>query len=166
MSWIPGVNGRGLLVIHIPRSWAAPQRVTFRDHAKFYGRNSGGKYPLDVAELRAAFVNAEGMVQSIRRFRQERVATVEADEGPVPLRPGAKLVFHIIPLSAFAAPKEIVIDSNRILIQPLGSPSGLNTRHTLEGLVSYTGREDIVESIYTYVLIRQNYAGTFSNCPR
>jgi hypothetical protein len=150
--WIPQSDDRGVLVVRTPRSWAAPHRVTFRDHSKFYGRNSAGKYPLDVAELRAAFVNAAGLIQSIRRFRNERVATVEADEGPVPLRPTAKLILHIVPLSAFAAPQEIVIDDRQHLIRPLVS-TGFNTRYTLEGVVNYTGREDMIDTMYTYALL-------------
>lgn len=153
MRWISGSDGRGALVIHVPRSWAAPHRVTFRDHAKFYGRNSAGKYALDVGELRAAFVNAEGLIQSVRRFRQERVATVEADEGAVPLRSGAKMIFHIVPLSAFSAPQDIPLDANQSLIQPPGSGMGFNYRHTLEGFSTYRGQENVIESMYTYALL-------------
>jgi hypothetical protein len=149
--WIPGPNGRGVLVVRTPRSWAAPHRVIFRDHAKFYGRSSAGKYSLDVAELRGAFVNAEGIVHSIRRFRQEQIAAVEADETPVMLRQGSKLVFHIIPLSAFTEAPQISFDTDRDVVRPLGSSTGgIGTRHTLEGLISYSGREDIPNSIYAY----------------
>jgi hypothetical protein len=151
--WIPGPNGRGVVVMRTARSWAAPHRVIFRD-AKFYGRSSAGKYPLDVAELRTAFVNAEGIVQSIRRFRQERVATIEADQGPVLLHQGPKVVFHVIPLSAFVDSPQITFDTRHDVIRPLGfSTGGFATRHTLEGLVSYTGREDIVDGVYAYTLL-------------
>jgi predicted HTH transcriptional regulator len=34
---------RHLLILRVPQSWSAPHRVTFRDHSKFYGRNSSGK---------------------------------------------------------------------------------------------------------------------------
>jgi hypothetical protein len=151
--WISDPNGRGVLVMHFPRSWAAPHRVIFQDHAKFYGRSTNGKYSLDVAELRAAFVNAEGIINNVRHFRQERVAAVEGDETPILLRPGAKMIFHIIPLSSVAESAQIVFDPRHDLVRPLRSSSGFNTRHTLEGFVSYTGREDIVETVYAYTLL-------------
>ena len=152
--WIATPNNRKVLVVRTARSWAAPHRVIFKDQSKFYSRSSAGKYALDVAELRAAFVDAEGLIQNIRRFRTDRVSVVESDEGPVPLRAGAKMILHIIPLSAFAAPQEIAIDSNRDLLHPLGAgTSGLSTRHTLEGFATYIGRDDIIESMYTYALL-------------
>ncbi len=148
-----GPTGRGILVVRSPRSWIAPHRVTFRDHAKFYGRSSAGKYPLDTTELRAAFSQSEGLVQTIRRFRQERVAIVEADDGPVPLRQGAKLIFHIVPLSAYATPTAINLDDRGYMIRPVMRTSGFSTRFTLEGLASYSGRDDLVETMYSYALL-------------
>src|SRR6185437_3977888 len=44
-----------LLIARIERSWNRPHRVTFRGHDKFYARNSAGKFPLDVGQLRTAF---------------------------------------------------------------------------------------------------------------
>ena len=49
---IPGVaikaisltkNGTAL-VIHVPKRWASPHRVTLKGHGHFYSRNSAGKY--------------------------------------------------------------------------------------------------------------------------
>src|SRR5216683_7744695 len=52
---IPCSGGLKSLVIRVDRSWTGPHRVVFKGHDKFYGRNSAGKYPLDVNELRGAF---------------------------------------------------------------------------------------------------------------
>lgn len=150
--WL-AAGSRGCLLVRVPRSFAAPHRVVFRDHGKFYGRNSGGKYPLDVAELRSAFLSANSAIQEIRRFRRERLALIEADEGAMPINMTAKLVFHIVPLSAFTTGAEIVIDPNRSLLPPLTSGSGFNTRHMLEGFATYVGREDTPETISSYTLL-------------
>lgn len=151
LRWLPGSNGRGCFIVRVPRSFLAPHRVVFRDHAKFYGRNSAGKHPLDVTELRAAFLSADGLVQSIRRFRQERLGLIEAGEGALQLRPTATLVLHIVPLSAFGT--AFAIDDSRTLLAPLTSDSGFNTRHTLEGFASFVGREDLPESLSSYTLL-------------
>src|SRR3982074_1362806 len=39
LSWVPGFpEGR----------WSGPHMVTYKQHSRFYGRTSGGKYALDV----------------------------------------------------------------------------------------------------------------------
>jgi len=47
-------DGQYVLIVRVPRSWVGPHRV--KANNQFYGRNSGGKYPLVVGELRNAFV--------------------------------------------------------------------------------------------------------------
>lgn len=89
-----------VLVVRIPRSWAAPHMVTFRGHSRFYSRNSAGKYPLDVGEIRSAFVASETARTQLRAFRLERLARIAANEGPVSLRDEPKTVLHVIPLGA------------------------------------------------------------------
>jgi hypothetical protein len=57
-----GDNSVGILGISFQdRSWIAPHRVKAND--KFYGRNSKGKYPLDVSELRTAFMLSEQLTE-------------------------------------------------------------------------------------------------------
>ena len=41
-AWLPKESTRGVLIIRVPRSWAAPHRVTLQSHDKFYVRNSAG----------------------------------------------------------------------------------------------------------------------------
>lgn len=106
---IPGVmihevslaSGGHALVLRVPRSWAAPHRVTHGGHSHFYGRNSAGKYQLDVHELRAAFGRAQDVAERLNLWRLDRLAKIEAAETPVRLQAGPRLVLHMIPLSAF-----------------------------------------------------------------
>ena len=49
-------NNGSVVLIRIEESWFGPHRVIFRGHDKFYARHSTGKYPLDVSELRQAFL--------------------------------------------------------------------------------------------------------------
>src|SRR5262245_39896332 len=88
---IPGVNsrdvplstGKYVIVIRIPKSWAAPHMVKFKQSSKFYSRTSKGKYQLDVAELRAAFVLSESVAERIKNFRASRLGNVVSGETPV-----------------------------------------------------------------------------------
>ena len=50
-------DGQHVVVVRVPKSWTSPHRV--KKNNQFYGRNSAGKYPLDVGELRTAFTLSE-----------------------------------------------------------------------------------------------------------
>lgn len=131
-------NGRVVLVIRTPRSWTAPHRV--KPDSKFYARNSSGKYPMDVAELRQAFTLMEAISERMKRFRAERLATIGRGETSFPLMDGPLVIVHILPIVSFAAQPEIAFEMNEVGISPPGSPTG--SRHTcysLEGFVSAGG---------------------------
>src|SRR5262249_5126909 len=78
---VPCGNGNHVLIIRVARSWLGPHRVTKND--RFYGRNAGGKYPLDVGELRQAFTLRENVAQRMQGFRRDRLAKIMAGSTPV-----------------------------------------------------------------------------------
>jgi len=146
---IPGVevqdvklkDGKSALLVRIPRSWASPHMVTFQAASRFYSRNSAGKYPLDVSEIRAAFLLSETISDRIRELRSSRLAAVLASETPVQLRPGQKLVMHIMPLSSFSRGVSIDLIRAYKLPSDIGKPihvvSGWNHQYTFDGIVFY-----------------------------
>lgn len=148
-------SGRFVLFVGAERSFVGPHRVTLRGHDKFYARNSAGKYPMDVGQLRYAFTQQLGYEQQIRNLRRQRLSEIEIGETPVPMPLGAKLVLHIVPL---ALGDEVRFDVPHLLkrargILPLDCGSdGLVA--TVEGVVSYarTGHRGEGE-LDTYVLI-------------
>lgn len=98
-------GGGHALVIRAHRSWLAPHRVRLND--KFYGRNSAGKYPLDVTELRSAFVLSESTAEKIRAFRNDRLIKIAAGETPFPVQAGPLIILHVVPFSTFAGVQTI-----------------------------------------------------------
>ena len=84
---VPLRNGRSALVLRVPRSFARPHVVTFKNHWKFFTRSSNGKHQMDVDEVRAAFLGSEAIAERVRAFRADRLGRVAFGEGPVP--PGA-----------------------------------------------------------------------------
>jgi hypothetical protein len=98
-------TGLSVIIIRVHRSWLAPHRVKLND--KFYGRNSAGKYPLDVSELRSAFVLSETATELIRNFRNERLIKIAARETAIPLHDGPVMVIHAVPFSTFAGTQMI-----------------------------------------------------------
>jgi hypothetical protein len=135
---VDGFASGPMLLIRIQKSYAAPHMVTFQEHSRFYSRNSKGKYPLDVGEIRSAFALSESLTQRIREFRANRVAAVLAGETPTPLPQGSKVILHVLPLQAldpFNAPL-VAVDLQRPLL-PLYSPDGADKRYNFDGVLYY-----------------------------
>ena len=90
-------NGKYCIVIHIPQSWAKPHMVSLGG-SRFYIRGSGGKQPLDINEIRAAFDLSGTARERVRDFRAERLSAIITGDEPVQLdKPKTSL--HLIPLS-------------------------------------------------------------------
>ncbi|MCC6912345.1 MAG: ATP-binding protein [Rhodospirillaceae bacterium] len=142
-------GGRWVLIVRIRQSWNAPHRGT-RD-AKFHGRNSSGKYALDVGEVRRAFLQSEGQADKIRRFKEDRLGKILARDTPVPLADGGVVVLHTIPL-ANAEGNDLLASLDRdalIQVRPPGRASSSSYRRNLDGHVNYAVSGDDPSSSYT-----------------
>jgi len=130
-----------VLVLRTPKSWAAPHMVIFKGQSRFYSRNSSGKYPLDVREIRAAFAVRESLAERMRSFRQQRLAQIVAGETPVPLTLTPKLVIHVVPLPAMDSFRDrdmsTLASQNIRLVAPIGMQASSH-RHNLDGYVTHT----------------------------
>ncbi|MBC8273364.1 MAG: ATP-binding protein [Chloroflexi bacterium] len=128
------------VIVRIARSWALPHVVKFRKHWRFYSRNSAGKYPLDVSELRAAFALSQTTAERIRSFRTERLSKIVAGETPVALNEGGKIVLHIIPFGAFDPAVTFDVASRaphmKLLLEPVNA-TGYTQRHNFDGYLTY-----------------------------
>ena len=134
-------NGAFIIVIRVPQSWSAPHRVIYNDHSKFYGRSSAGKYPLDVTELRSAFLHSERLSEKIHAFRNERAISLLTESfQAVNIKQGGKLLLHILPLSAFAGSSANLIAPKVELstqFPPLGG-GGWSHKLNIDGFVTYS----------------------------
>jgi hypothetical protein len=101
-------SGRHALVLRVPRSFSRPHVVTFKGHWRFYARSSAGKYPMDVDEVRRAFVLSENVADRIRAFRADRLGRVVSGDTPAPIGSTGKIVLHVVPISAFDTPASVV----------------------------------------------------------
>jgi len=112
--------------------------VTFKNYSKFYSRNSAGKYQLDVNEIRSAFLLSESAAEHIRNFRLERLGMIVANQTPVPMEERAKLVLHIIPISAFNIRSQFdVINISSGGLRPLHIHGGWQQRINLDGHLTF-----------------------------
>jgi len=134
-----------VLLMRIRKSWAAPHRVIIGGHGHFYSRNSAGAYPLDVDQLRSAFLRAQSIEDRIREFRHNRIAAITVGETPVPIIDGAKYAVHLVPLSAFTSRELIPMRALRKSMgqfQYLGASAGWNQSTNIDGVVLYQLRKE------------------------
>src|SRR5438094_3042704 len=149
---IPGQGGLKVLVIRVERSWIGPHRVIFKGHDKFYGRNSAGKYPLDVNELRSAFTFSSGVIERIRAFRIDRIISLSNNDTPIPFVNNAKIVLHCIPIESFAGQPQFDIlpfNADPRRLRPMAS-DGWNRRLNLEGIVAFGGGKPALTYVQLY----------------
>lgn len=128
-----------VLVFRVKKSWIGPHRVIYQGHDKFYSRNTKGKYPLDTSELRTAFNFSHTIIEQISKFKTERIIQVIANNFPVPLSEGAKIVLHLIPLESFSPGYKVDLTSiiNNPIKLKLIYLGDINARINLEGVLSY-----------------------------
>ena len=138
---IPCQGGLKALIIRAERSWIGPHRVVFKGHDKFYGRNSSGKYPLDVDQLRSAFTFSSTVNEKLRAFRADRIIALRNNDTPIPFPDDPKIVLHCIPIESFAGQTQydvLPFNQNPLLLRPMGSTS-YDRRLNLEGIVAFGG---------------------------
>jgi Putative DNA-binding domain len=135
-KWIDDQKKSSVLVLHVPRSWRSPHRVTLAGHSQFYIRNSRGKHPMNTDELRTAFTYGRALEENIARFREARINAIRKQEAPIVPDAGPLMIVHGMPMVSFADPPTITFAPRELLLPPLGG-GGYNLSYTLEGTVSH-----------------------------
>lgn len=114
---VPITQNHSVLVLNIPKSFAAPHVVSNQGHWRFYGRNSAGKYPLDVHELRTAINLSDNVGERLRQFRAQRLLDMKSGNTPVVLQENGLLVLHLLPLNTNSQNQEANL--TRVLADPV-----------------------------------------------
>jgi len=153
---IGGFQSGSVIVLSIPKSWMAPHMVTLGGTSRFYARNSSGKYPLDVREIKSAFALSEEFPAQLRRFRDERLSNLLQGETPLPMVGSQFIAFHAYPMeaanSAYSLTSDTMLQKSRLLeicTYGVGSSRRLN----LDGLLIFS-RFDSGETVQYTQLFR------------
>lgn len=180
---IPGIQLRPIdgftepvIIIRIPKSWNPPHMVTLKQVDRFYSRNNAGKYRLDIDEIRASFIASESLSRKIKEFRINRIAQILADETPIALEGGPKIILHILPIESFLLGKSFDISialRNHIDLRTL-SAFNVRYRYNFDGVLKYSFisedistsyvqlfRSGIIEAVDTYMLSYENEQKAF-----
>lgn len=152
-------NGNSALLIRVPRSFAAPHMVRHQGVTRFCGRNSNGKYDLDVHELRSAFLASETLSERLKSFRLERINRLISGNAPVKLSGKHLLVLHVLPAISARADTQIPtsalerVSSGEKAPRPIAA-SGWGPGFNFDGLlISSSWRND---SSHSYVQVMRN----------
>jgi hypothetical protein len=140
------------LLLRIPRSWAGLHMVTFKNWSRIFGRNSTGKYQLDIGQIRTEILARESEYERVRRFRVERIARIVAGETPIPTGHGPKIILHGLPVSPWDGvwSRLMKIQEQQIAdLLPSFSAQASSWRYNLDGFVTYTIRSDPERDSYT-----------------
>lgn len=160
---IDGFPKGPVIILRIPQSFSAPHMIGKGD-SRFYSRNSAGKYPLDVGEIRSVFLASEALPEKIKRFREQRLAEITADQTPVQLLSRLRFVLHVIPVSAFlygANSPEIVFSADvKNRVQQAASES--HFRNNIDGYIGYYG--EINGKCESYFQIYRSGIIEYVNC--
>ncbi len=134
-------NGHYCFVMRIPKSWAAPHRVSAYGTNRYWIRNSSGAHEASVEELRSMFLVNATALQRMREFRDERVRYVCSGEGIRPLAGNGRLFVHIYPFSSFIGNTTVdlrAVQLNHQVFRPLGN-LGMSPRFNLDGFINERG---------------------------
>jgi hypothetical protein len=147
---------RVMLVVEIPKSWGGPHLICFQDSNKFFSRKATGKYLLNVAELRAAFLLTESLRDKLRNFRLERMNAITNRTLSVQLSAAPKTVLQVVPLCAFVPGYRIDLQQVAAMepatIRPMQA-RGLVSHFNYDGMVAFSSMEKYA---YSYMQIFRN----------
>ena len=134
-----------------------PHMVKVKGNSRFSSRNSAGKYHLDVAEIRSAFVNSETFAEKVRNFRMERLGKIISGETPVHLNERPKTILHIVPFNAFNPITNLdimLLETNEKVIMGLRPLDAGNWghRYNLDGFLTFNQKyPDNISTSYVQV---------------
>lgn len=153
-------SGNAVVLISMPSSLQSPHMVVYGGHSKFYTRNSAGKYPMDVIELRRAFQLTDSFNERIRGFRFQRLSKIVGDELEIKLMEHPPVVLHSVSLSSFESVIRIDLPSLEKKVHklvPVIYPEGINNWGHLYNLDGYMSRSILDDGrVYAYMQIFRN----------
>jgi hypothetical protein len=88
-----------VVAVGVPKSLLAPHGLWYGNTRGFYRRAGGGRYQVEVFELRRLFLESESWEAEARRFRKKRIAEVmNGKVGPTVDASLAAAFVHVVPL--------------------------------------------------------------------
>lgn len=149
-----------VILIGIPESKNKPHCYVRDGARRFYGRNSSGKFEMDLPHIRDTFLNTRLTTIAMEGHRSLRLSQIASNEMPIELQEKegnrGKLVIQIIPHLAFESSGMDTYDLNKLQTLPTLARSEVAAIHNIDGVLSappsrleYTQlyRDGIIEAV-------------------
>lgn len=118
-------NGRNILIIEVPRSFAGPHALKIKENTnnddqhiyQFPLRRDGDTTFMTTNDLRRAFVGNASYADQIRDFRRQRVEAISKPNSPdsiIELGKGPLFSVHVLPLSMVEQPNRLSFTSTNV----------------------------------------------------
>ncbi|MDI7174868.1 AlbA family DNA-binding domain-containing protein [Leptospira santarosai] len=137
---------KSVLAIIIPASFHSPHMINYRNVSKFYGRNSSGKYILDVNEIGRLFLKKENLRNNMDKIIIDRIDQTRNGKNYLPLKlSNASIFIHILPvISADFETDYIDVEkyADKARDLKLISDNGHNTIFNFHGILNYRDLKD------------------------
>jgi hypothetical protein len=150
-------NGKQIFIIRIPNSLNSPHMVTYEGNQRFYIRNSAGKHPMDISEIRSTILANYGLSERINNFRLDRVARIKNNQANLRLINNSHyLLLHIIPFNSFGNeqfPVNVLMEQMTNL--PPFFTTGWDYKYNLDGFMTYAKWPDAMYA-HSYVQLFRN----------
>lgn len=152
--WVPLANGRGAIVMRVPGSLSAPHQVIYRNSRRFWGRNSRGKYEMDVHELRHAFTQSEQLPQRFRQIHAEAIEMARGVDMPFGINAEPTAVLSVAPLGLFREERSIPITRDHAVVPvQVGGYSGIDM---IEGVLMHAPVEAETGTVSAFALTHRS----------
>jgi hypothetical protein len=153
MAIVEGFPDGPVLLLRIPRSWAAPHMLTLQTTSPFFVRRSASRTEMDILEIRAAFLASSTVTQHIEAFRAERMQAISDGKSRFRIPDGPYLVLHVFPLASADPLTQIDLPAAKKLtseLRPFGAGSW-DYRFNFDGFMSFAGASAENEPAATYI---------------
>ena len=162
--WVPhpGESNKGILIMRLPASLAAPHRIRFKNSGKFFSRLSRAKQEMDVHQLRDAFLASADLPSRLRKIHTEWVDDAQRNR-PLTLIGGADIHLTIVPISVLRERLDLALTLNATVFPPVMG-SAIDYTQTLDGWLNFVPPND-KGAVWSYVLTaRRGYVQASFNC--
>jgi hypothetical protein len=150
---IEGFPDGPVLLLRVPRSWAAPHMLTLQTTSPFLMRRNASRTEMDVHEIRAAFLASNTVTEHIETFRAERMQSISSGTSRFKVPEGPYFAIHVFPFASADPLTQIDLPAAKKLtseLQPFGA-GGWDYRFNFDGFISFAGAPKENEPAATYI---------------
>jgi hypothetical protein len=149
---LPGVfeirvsDTQSVLLVRTVKSWALPHRVTLAGNNNFYGRHSAGMFPMDVDQVRAAFLASGDIYRRVRAAHQELLAAILTNP-PLPLDEQPWVILHLIPFESLDETRSVdLVEGERDATNRLAPVGGLAGSRNFSHRFNFDGIQIVTQN--------------------